>query len=59
MDGCRQSELALQNHDRKLSSLGATEDQMDTHMVVPQRIDRWGTKVEDLAGDGRHDSAGG
>jgi hypothetical protein len=47
------------SHERKLSHIGATEDEMDTHMVIPQRIDRRGTKVEDLAGTGQHDSAGG
>ena len=59
MDVRRQPKLVLKSHDRKLSSLGATEDQMNTRTVVPQRIDRWGSKVEDLAGTGKHDSAGG
>jgi len=44
---------------RKLSGIGATEDQMNTRGTVPQRIDRLGTKVEDLAGCGGHDSKGG
>ena len=47
------------SYERKLSNIGATENQMDTHTVVPQRIDNRGTKVEDLAGTGEHDSAGG
>jgi hypothetical protein len=32
---------------------------MDTRDTIPQRIDRIGTKVEDLAGTGQHDSSGG
>ncbi len=44
---------------KKLSGIGATEDQMDIRATVPQRIDRKGTKVEDLAGTGEHDSSGG
>ncbi len=43
----------------KLSNIGATEDQIDIRGAVPQRIDRKGTKIEDLAGTGEHDSAGG
>jgi hypothetical protein len=45
--------------DRTLSGIGATEDQMDVRGTIPQRIDRTGTKVEDLAGTGTHDSSGG
>ena len=45
--------------DRKLSGIGATEDQVDMRGTVPQRIDRFGTKVEDLAGTGVHDDFGG
>jgi hypothetical protein len=44
---------------RKLSGVGATEDQMDSRATVPQRIDCHGTKVEDLAGTGQQDSPGG
>ena len=47
------------SHERKLSGIGATENQMDTRDTIPQRIDRKGTKVEDLAGTGQHDSPGG
>jgi hypothetical protein len=50
---------APKGHERKLSGIGATEDQMDTRDTIPQRIDRKGTKVEDLAGTGEHDSPGG
>ena len=45
--------------DRKLSGIGATEDQVDLRGTIPQRIDRLGTKVEDLAGTGEQDSPGG
>lgn len=44
---------------RKLSGIGATEDEIDMKDTVPQRIDKKGTKVEDVAGTGEHDSAGG
>jgi hypothetical protein len=44
---------------RKLSGIGATEDQVDMRDTVPQRIDRLGTKIEDLAGTGVHDDLGG
>jgi len=38
---------------------GATEDQVNMTLQQPQRIDNWGTKAEDLAGTGEHDSKGG
>ena len=41
------------------SSMGATEDQMNTSLQVPQHIDDYGTKAEDIAGTGEHDSQGG
>jgi hypothetical protein len=41
------------------SSVGATDDKTDLRDTVPQRIDRHGTKVEDLAGTGQHDAPGG
>ncbi len=44
---------------RKLSGIGATEELIDVRATVPQRIDSHGTKVEDLAGTGEHDSQGG
>jgi hypothetical protein len=50
---------APKGHERKLSGIGATEDQMDSRDTIPQRIDRKGTKIEDLAGTGEHDSPGG
>jgi len=49
----------VKDRDRKLSGIGATEDQMDIRGAIPQRIDRKGSKIEDLAGTGGHDSCGG
>jgi uncharacterized protein (DUF302 family) len=39
--------------------LGATEEQMNVRGSIPQRIDCRGSKLEDLAGTGEHDSQGG
>ena len=39
--------------------LGATESQVNVQGTIGQRIDRRGTKVEDLAGTGKMDSPGG
>jgi len=39
--------------------VGATEEQVDMKDTVPQRIDKQGHKVEDMAGTGEHDSQGG
>ncbi len=39
--------------------VGATEEQVAARRVVPQRIDAHGTKVEEIAGTGQHDSPGG
>jgi len=44
---------------KQLSSIGATEDQIDMRNTLPQRIDKKGTKIEDEAGTGEHDSSGG
>ena len=41
------------------SGFGATEDQVDMKDTVAQRVDNKGTKLEDLGGDGQHDSRGG
>jgi hypothetical protein len=49
----------VKSQDRKLSGIGATEDQMDMQGTIPQRVDRLGTKIEDLGGVGGHDSSGG
>ncbi len=40
-------------------SVGATENETDMAATVPQRVDGSGTKVEDIAGTGEHDSQGG
>lgn len=39
--------------------IGATEEQVSMRAPIPQRIDCRGTKIEDLAGTGQHDSPGG
>ena len=54
----RPDDLALMPA-RKLSGIGATEDQVDMRDTIPQRNDRFGTKIEDLAGTGDGDSPGG
>ena len=41
------------------SRWGATEDQVNMQLTLPQRIDYRGTKIEDEAGTGAHDSPGG
>ena len=41
------------------SGIGATDDQVDMKGTVGQRIDRHGTKLEDLGGVGEHDAKGG
>jgi hypothetical protein len=55
----RTDKPAVKANDRSLSGIGATEDQMDIRGAIPQRIDRWGTKIEDLAGTGKQDAPGG
>jgi hypothetical protein len=50
---------APKNSQQQLSGIGATEDQVDMKGTVPQHSDRKGTKIEDLAGNGEHDSQGG
>jgi hypothetical protein len=47
------------DRERKLEHIGATEDQVDLKDTVPQRINRQGTKIEDLAGTGEQDAPGG
>ena len=46
-------------HHQELTAIGATEEEVDLRDTVPQRIDKKGTKVEDLAGTGEQDSPGG
>jgi hypothetical protein len=45
--------------EMKLSTLGATEDQINLRAMVPQRTDKTGTKIEDLAGTGEYEAPGG
>ena len=40
-------------------SQGATEEQVNMTATVPQRLDKKGSKIEDQAGTGDHDSQGG
>jgi hypothetical protein len=47
------------HQDQKLSGIGATEEQVDMRDTLGQRIDKIGTKLEDLAGTGQIDSSGG
>jgi hypothetical protein len=54
-----QAEPVLTRQGRKLSGIGATEDQMDMRGTIPQRTDPLGTKIEDEAGTGEQDSPGG
>ena len=46
-------------HVSRVSATNATEDQVDMKDTVPQRVNREGTKIEDLAGTGEQDSKGG
>lgn len=39
--------------------IGAVETQVDMKDTVPQRINKQGQKIEDLAGNGQIDSQGG
>ena len=41
------------------TSVGATESKVDMAGTVPQHVDDRGTRVEDIAGTGEHDSLGG
>lgn len=38
---------------------GATEGMVNPRAPIPQRIDCFGTKIEELAGTGQHDAPGG
>ena len=55
----RLTETNVTHQDRMLSGIGATEDQVDMRDTIGQRIDKIGTKVEDMAGTGQIDSSGG
>jgi uncharacterized protein (DUF302 family) len=50
---------ARERPDVETSRWGATEDQVNMQLTLPQRIDYRGTKIEDEAGTGGHDSPGG
>ena len=53
------NEIRSKEHHQLLTGIGATEKQVDMRDTVPQRIDKKGTKIEDLAGTGEGDSPGG
>jgi hypothetical protein len=38
---------------------GATEGMINPRAPIPQRIDCFGTKIEEIAGTGQHDAPGG
>jgi hypothetical protein len=59
MAAMQRAEVLLDRQERKLSGIGATEDQMDMRGTIPQRTDKIGTKIEDEAGTGQQDSLGG
>ncbi len=44
---------------RAREAAASTEDQVNMRAAVPQRIDRHGSKIEELAGTGVHDAQGG
>jgi hypothetical protein len=44
---------------RPESGWGATEDQVSMRGTLPQRIDKKGSKLAEMAGTGEHDSPGG
>ena len=54
-----QQAAAAGAHAEGGSRWGATEDQVNMRMALPQRIDCHGTKLEDLGGTGKQESLGG
>lgn len=54
-----QAAVAHAAHAAHHYSFGATEENLSVQSTIPQRIDCRGTKVEELAGVGDHDSSGG
>jgi hypothetical protein len=50
---------AIAELERRATDHRPTEEEVDMRDTVPQRNDRKGTKIEDLAGTGEIDSAGG
>ena len=59
MAASQRAEGTLTDRERKLSAIGATEDQMTMRATIPQRTDQIGTKIEDEAGTGQQDALGG
>lgn len=60
MDEAARPQAAVGHHGQAAAGvLGATEANISTRATIPQRIDCRGTKIEELAGTGRHDAAGG
>lgn len=55
----RPAAMAATTAGGQLSALGATEDQVNMRAALPQRIDNRGSKLEEIAGTGQHDSQGG
>ena len=51
--------IARSKGNSRASAIGATEDQVNMTLQQAQRIDSRGTKAEDIAGTGAHDSQGG
>jgi hypothetical protein len=51
--------MAAAAHAHGGSTWGATEDQVNMRLAVPQRVDCHGTKLEDLGGTGQQESLGG
>jgi hypothetical protein len=51
--------IKSKEHQQELTGIGARESEMDVKDTIGQRIDRDGTKLEDLAGTGEGDSPGG
>ena len=51
--------IRSKEHQQELSGIGARESEVDIKDTIGQRIDRKGTRVEDLAGTGEGDSPGG
>jgi hypothetical protein len=53
------TETARARPEVETSRWGATEDQVNMRATLPQRIDYRGSKIEDVAGTGAHDTLGG
>lgn len=51
--------MAVRHEDLNEEEHLPTEEMVDMKDTVPQKNDKCGTKVEDIAGTGEHDSEGG